>query len=205
MVGPLFLRRHTKSVSERSVPWPKFCINKPFVKATSVPAHRSGPPGGPLRAVRCHVRFGSKADILRCGSDVRFTPNSGHSTQTMKRTLKYVIAAIILALSFAEPAAAGPSEDADAAVKKRDYATAVRLIRPVAEQGNANAQYNLGVFYDNGLGVPQDRVRAYMWLNLAAMQGRESAATIRDLVARLMTPAQISEAQKMSREWKPTK
>jgi len=75
----------------------------------------------------------------------------------MKRTLKYVIAAIILALSFAEPAAAGPSEDADAAVKKRDYATAVRLIRPVAEQGNANAQYNLGVFYDNGLGVPQDK------------------------------------------------
>ena len=64
----------------------------------------------------------------------------------MKRTLKHVIAAIILALSFAEPAATGPLEDADAPVKKRDYATAVRLIRPVAEQGNANAQYNLGVF-----------------------------------------------------------
>lgn len=41
--------------------------------------------------------------------------------------------------------------------------------------------------YDNGLGVPQDRVRAYMWLNLAATQGREGAATLRDLVARLMT------------------
>ena len=121
----------------------------------------------------------------------------------MKRTLKHVIAAIILALSFAEPVAAGTLEDADAALKRRDYQTAVRLIRPLAEQGNANAQYTLGVLYDNGLGVPQDRVMAYMWLNLAAMQGRESAATFRDLVARLMTPQQIAEAQKLAREWKP--
>jgi hypothetical protein len=35
---------------------------------------------------------------------------------------------------------------------RRDYPTALRLIRPLAEQGDANAQYNLGVFYDNGLG-----------------------------------------------------
>ena len=118
-------------------------------------------------------------------------------------TRKHVVAAIILVLGFATPVVAGPLEDADAAIKRRDYATALRLIRPLAEQGDANAQYNLGVIYDNGLGVPQDRVRAHMWLNLAAMQGRESAATFRDLVARLMTPAQIAEAQKLAREWKP--
>ncbi len=118
---------------------------------------------------------------------------------------KRALATVLLSLSFAIPVLAGPLEDANAAIKRRDYPTAVRLIRPLAEQGNANAQYNLGVLYDNGLGVPQDRVRAYMWLNLAAMQGRESAATIRDLVARLMTPVQISEAQKLAREWKPTK
>jgi uncharacterized protein len=119
--------------------------------------------------------------------------------------LKHALATVLLSLSFAIPVLAGPLEDANAAIKRRDYATAVRLIRPLAEQGDANAQYNLGVLYDNGLGVPQDRVRAYMWLNLAAMQGRESAATIRDLVARLMTPAQISEAQKLAREWNPTR
>jgi len=119
--------------------------------------------------------------------------------------LKHALATVLLSLTFAIPVPAGPLEDANAAIRKRDYATAVRLFRPLAEQGDANAQYNLGVLYDNGLGVPQDRVRAYMWLNLAAMQGRESAATIRDLVARLMTPVQISEAQKMAREWKPTK
>ena len=118
---------------------------------------------------------------------------------------KHALATVLLSLSFAIPVLAGPLEDANAAIKRRDYPTAVRLIRPLAERGDANAQYNLGVLYDNGLGVPQDRVRAYMWLNLAAMQGRESAATIRDLVARLMTPVQISEAQKMAREWKALK
>ena len=104
----------------------------------------------------------------------------------MKRTLKHAIAAVLLVLSFVEPITAGPLEDADAALKRRDYASALRLIRPLAEQGDANAQYNFGVFYDNGLGVPQDKVRAY-----------------RDLIARRMTPAQIAEAQRLAREWKP--
>ena len=121
----------------------------------------------------------------------------------MKLTLRHVVAAILLVLCFATPVMAGPLEDANAAIKRRDYATALRLIRPLAEQGDANAQYNLGVFYDNGLGVPQDKVRAYMWFNLSAAQGREGAAAFRDLIARRMTPAQIAEAQKLAREWKP--
>jgi hypothetical protein len=57
----------------------------------------------------------------------------------MKRTLTHAIAAVLLVLSFAEPAAAGPLEDADAALKRRDYATALRFIRPLAEQGDASA------------------------------------------------------------------
>ena len=120
----------------------------------------------------------------------------------MRLTLNYILAAIILLSSFAE-IGAGPLEDADAAVKRRDYATAVRLARPLAEQGDARAQYNLGVFYDNGLGVPQDRIRSYMWFDLSAAQGREGAAAFRDLIARRMTPAQIAEAQRLAREWKP--
>jgi|RhiMetdeSRZDD1v2_1073273.scaffolds.fasta_scaffold2101846_2 hypothetical protein len=48
----------------------------------------------------------------------------------MKLTLKHAIAAIILMLRFPTPGGAGPLEDADAAIKRRDYATAVRLIRP---------------------------------------------------------------------------
>ena len=123
----------------------------------------------------------------------------------MKQTLNHALIITILMLSFAEIVVAGPLEDADAAVKRRDYATAVRLIRPLAEQGDATAQYTLGVFYDNGLGVPQDRIRAYMWFDLSATQGRDGAAAFRDLVKRRMTPEQIAEAQKLAREWKATK
>jgi len=56
-----------------------------------------------------------------------------------------------------------------------DYATALREWRPLAEQGLADAQSNLGWMYEYGEGVPKDYVQAYMWLNLAAAQGEEDA------------------------------
>jgi hypothetical protein len=76
-----------------------------------------------------------------------------------------------------------------------------------AEQGSADAQYNLGVLYANGQGVPQDYVRAYMWYNLAAAHslgtGDKLGADDQDVVARRMTPAQIAEAKKLAQKWKP--
>jgi TPR repeat protein len=58
--------------------------------------------------------------------------------------------------------------------------------------------------YDSGWGVPQDYVKAHMWFNLSAAQGEQDAAEDRDKVAQRMTSAQIAEAQKLAREWKPT-
>lgn len=116
-----------------------------------------------------------------------------------------VVTAVSLAvwlISAGLPAAAGPMEDADAAIKRRDYESAVRIIRPLAENGDPNAQYTLGVFYQNGLGVSQDRVIAYVWLSLAASQGRENAAAIRDLTARLMSASEINEARRLVEERK---
>ncbi len=69
----------------------------------------------------------------------------------MKRTFNLIIAAIMLVLSFAAPVAAGQLEDANAAYNKGDYATALRLLRPLAEQGDAAAQTNLGFMYESGL------------------------------------------------------
>ena len=43
-----------------------------------------------------------------------------------------------------------------------------------------------------------------MWLNLAAAAGAKDMRELRDKIALLMTPAQIAEAQKLAREWKPT-
>ena len=51
--------------------------------------------------------------------------------------------------------------------------------------------------------MPQDYVQAYMWYTLVAAQGDADAAKKRDNVAAKMTPAQIAEAQRLAREWKP--
>jgi uncharacterized protein len=87
----------------------------------------------------------------------------------------------------------------------QDYVEAVRWYRKAAEQGFAAAQTHLGVMYEEGRGVPQDYVEAHKWWNLAAAQGNADAVKNRDIVAKRMTPAQIAEAQKLAREWKPKK
>ena len=87
----------------------------------------------------------------------------------------------------------------------KDAVQAVSWYRKAAEQGDASAQADLGTMYDNGEGVPKDYVTAYMWRNLAAAQGDESGKKGRDALETLMTPAQIAEAQKLSREWKSKK
>ena len=78
---------------------------------------------------------------------------------------------LLLALVLSEPVLAGPLEDANAAYGKEDYATALRLFRPLADQGGASAQFMLGFMYDNGEGVPKDYVQAAKWWRLAADQG----------------------------------
>lgn len=70
-----------------------------------------------------------------------------------------------------------------------------------AEQGIANAQYALGLMYENDQGVPKDFVQAYAWSNLAAITLSGLATSLRDEVAEEMTPNQIAEAQELSRVW----
>ena len=196
---------------------------------------------------------------------------------SVAQVMKLMLATNILVLSFAVPVAAGSLEDGRAAYEHRDFAIAERLFRPLAEHGNAIAQYNLGVMYHkgegvpqsyphavswyryaawqgdasaqlelglmcyngqgtlqnyaealtwfrkaadqgsaraqfnlgamyaNGQGVPQDYILAHMWLSLAAAKNETRAVDLRDIVAAKMTAAQVAEAQKLAREWKPTK
>ena len=61
--------------------------------------------------------------------------------------------------------------------------------------------------YATGQGVPQNYTLAHMWYNLAASNrtgdDRDTAVKNRDLVAKKMTPGDLSEAQRLAREWKP--
>ncbi len=189
--------------------------------------------------------------------------------------MKHTLTAIVLVLYFAAPVAAGPFEDAVEAHSRGDSQKALRLIRPLANDGDAVAQFNLGLMYAtgqgvqqddaaaalwfrkaaeqgyalaqsnlgtmylyghgvtqndteavvwfrkaadqgdaiaefllgnqyaNGKGVPQDYVRAHMWFSLAAAQGEQRAVKTLEMAERRMTPAQINEAQKLARDWKP--
>ena len=186
-----------------------------------------------------------------------------------------IAAAIALVSAFAAPVAAGTLEDAADARARGDYAKALRLIRPLANDGDAAAQFNLGVMYlaghgvqqddaaaalwfrkaadqgdavaefqlgnqyafgkgvpqdyseamawfrkaseqghrkatlflgimyGEGRGVPQDYVRAHMWFGLSAAQGEQRAVKGLEMIEQRMTPAQINEAQKLARDWKP--
>ncbi|MDE2115800.1 MAG: sel1 repeat family protein [Hyphomicrobiales bacterium] len=193
----------------------------------------------------------------------------------MRLKFRTAMVGVILALGFGQAARADGLTDALAAGKRGDYVTELRLLKPLADQGNAFAQYNLGVMYAtgqgvpkddveavkyyrlaanqgyapgqynlglmyylgqgvpkddieaikyfrlaanqenpagryylgimyaNGQGVPKDDVEAYKWFNLEAANGDKEAGKLRDSIAAYMTPAQIAEAQKLSREWKP--
>ena len=61
------------------------------------------------------------------------------------------------------------------AADKGDYQTAFKEWKPLAEQGYASAQYNLGIMYDNGQGIAQNYTQALYWYNKAAEQGHASA------------------------------
>jgi len=81
----------------------------------------------------------------------------------------------------------------------------MKWYRLAADQGDADAQANLGTMYQDGLGVPQNNVTAYMWSDLASAGGDQEAGKHREGLANKMSAAEIAEAQHLAREWKPGK
>ncbi len=94
------------------------------------------------------------------------------------RCLAVAFLALLVAASSVNPGCGKQSgdvdqrtfEDAGAAYDRGDFETAYRLIKPLAEQGHAKAQFNLGVMYQRGEGVPQDSAEALAWYRKAAGQ-----------------------------------
>jgi TPR repeat protein len=77
----------------------------------------------------------------------------------------------------------------------QDYKTAFYWLEKAARLGQAQAQATLGEMYHSGIAINGDIQRAYLWFNLAAAQGVESAVSSRDLVVKLLTPNQIAALQ----------
>jgi TPR repeat protein len=97
------------------------------------------------------------------------------------RTMKSCISAAVmmlfaLVLSIVHPLIAGAAEtNGIAAFERHDYAAALRLLRPLAEQGDAKAQTDLGFMYHNGWGVQKDSREAAKWFRKAAERGDREA------------------------------
>jgi uncharacterized protein len=100
----------------------------------------------------------------------------------MKRVTKHALAAIVLVMSFAAPVAAQQDLRSSPAISveiltalnafgRGDYSTALRIVRPLADQGVAEAQQALGVMYLEGFDGSPDASAAVSWFRKAADQG----------------------------------
>jgi len=79
---------------------------------------------------------------------------------------------LILVLSFiVAPVYADDYQDGIEAYKQKDYKTALEKLKPLAEQGNAEAQVKIGLMYGYGRGVPKDNKKRVEWYRKAADQG----------------------------------
>ena len=92
-----------------------------------------------------------------------------------KRRVPVTLAFTLLLGVLTGTAVAGPADDGNAAYQRGDYRNAVKLLRPLVDQGNADAQDILAIMYFVGQGVPQNRAEAIRLYRLAAEQGNAHA------------------------------
>jgi TPR repeat protein len=86
-----------------------------------------------------------------------------------------------------------------------DPSEAAQWFRKAAEQGEISAQTSLAYLYARGAGVSKDLALAHMWLSLAAAQGQPVLKIALDKLASKMTSEQVTEVQRLAREWNRTK
>jgi TPR repeat protein len=154
------------------------------------------------------------------------------------RSLSYLLG---LAVCLSTIAVAGDFATGLTAYQKGDYVTAAKEWRPLAEQGDAPTQYNLGLLYLDGhgvaldyaeavkwfkrsadqdfteaqhdlgamygagKGVKRDYLEAYKWMNICAAKGNAGCLSQRDLIAKKLKPAQITQGQRLSSQFAPKK
>ena len=92
-----------------------------------------------------------------------------------RRAMRRFLFSVFLVVSCATGAAAGSFEDGLSAYERGDYVQAMNHWQPLAAQGDAAAQFNLGLMYRHGQGVPQDFREALKWYRMAAEQGNAEA------------------------------
>jgi TPR repeat protein len=93
---------------------------------------------------------------------------------TVNQRIALVVSGV-LALALFGAVVAGPLEDGEVAYRSGDFAAAMSYWRALADEGDARAQYDIGLMYGLGQGAPQDYAQALYWYLKAAKQGNPGA------------------------------
>lgn len=118
----------------------------------------------------------------------------GQKRKANMMMVRILLAATVVILTAPAWAKSGTGFDA---LQRHDYATAYRIFRPLAEKGDAGAQYSLGLMYIKGFGVKKDLKMAGKWFRLAANQGQRYAKLMLGFV--LDTQGKHAEAARIYR------
>ena len=93
----------------------------------------------------------------------------------MKTLLTIVFLTVVVLIGSVRISFSADYIEGHTAARNGNYATALRKFRALAEQGSANAQYSLGLMYNNGLGVKQDYKESAKWYLKSVEQGHVEA------------------------------
>jgi len=125
-------------------------------------------------------------------------------SQVTFSSLRAVLLLTVASFALAQPSIAAPLEDGAAAYASGDFNRALQILRPLAEEGNADAQFMLGMMYHNGEGVPRSNLHAYVWFSLsmsnsdATSQDFHDAVQALNMTERAMTGADIEIGREMA-------
>ena len=132
--------------------------------------------------------------------------NETDESKAMRHILFGALFGTVLAIGVSAPAAADYWTDFEAGIQayaEGAHDEALKRFQPLAERGDHRAQYWLGMIYFEGRGVLRDDLRAYVWLTIAANQGNRGARAGRVGIARRLSAAQITEADRLATAWRP--
>jgi len=97
---------------------------------------------------------------------------------------KYIFLAVTLAFTSNVALAGGSFDDGAIAFIKGDGAAAYKIWKPLADKGNAEAQYHLGYMFQTGAGVEPDKTKALYWYHQAAKNGHSKALILAKVLER---------------------
>lgn len=122
-----------------------------------------------------NLAYSDSAALGGLNSNIKESVDAINDTSIAMTLQRWLTAAGMCCLLGIGIATAAPFNGLAAAYNKGDYVQAIKILQPLAAQGNLIAQFGLGWMYANGQGVTQDYPAAVQWYRLAAAQGNAGA------------------------------